>query len=105
MSSPAAIRPSSYKPSEGGLVSETASSTRISQIGVVMLPVTDIDQAIEFYTDKLGLEKRSDTAFGEGDRWVELGVPGAATTMALVPGRNETVPGTNSRIAFNTDDV
>src|SRR4051794_21793729 len=87
---------------QGGLVSETASSTRISQIGVVMLPVSDTDQAIEFYTEKLGFEKRSDVPFGDGERWVEVCPPGSATVVALVPGRGEVAPGTSSRIAFNT---
>ena len=86
-------------------MSETASSSRISQVGVVMLPVTDIDRAIEFYTEKLGFEKRTDVEFGEADRWVEISPPGAATTIALVPGRGDTTPGTNSRIALNTDDI
>ena len=86
-------------------MSETASSTRISQVGVVMLPVSDVDRAIEFYTEKLGFEKRSDVPYGDGDRWVEVAPPGGATRVALVPPRGDVSAGSNSRLAFSTDDA
>jgi catechol 2,3-dioxygenase-like lactoylglutathione lyase family enzyme len=70
-----------------------------------MIPVSDQDKAIEFYVDKLGFEKRSDTPFGNGDRWVEVAPPGAATTVALcVPREGETV-GIEGRIGFSTTDI
>ena len=50
-------------------------------------PVTDQDRALEFYVDTLGFEKRGDDAFGNGDRWVEVAPPDAATTIAIVPPR------------------
>jgi catechol 2,3-dioxygenase-like lactoylglutathione lyase family enzyme len=48
--------------------------------------VTDQDLMIDFYVDKLGLEKRIDVPFGNGYRWVEV-APGddAVTTIALAP--------------------
>ena len=69
-------------------MSDTQTSTHISQVGTVMVPVSDQDQAIAFYTEKLGLELRADTPFGNGDRWVEVAPAGAATTLALVTPRN-----------------
>ena len=42
--------------------------TRISQIGTVVVPVSDQDRAIEFYTEALGFEKRTDVPFGNGYR-------------------------------------
>src|SRR3954454_11230954 len=65
------------------LVSKTA--TRISKIGTVIVPVSDQDRAIEFYVEKLGLEKRTDVPFGNGDRWVEVAPHDAVTTIALAP--------------------
>ena len=73
-------------------MSDTQTSTHISQVGTVMVPVSDQDQAIAFYTEKLGLELRADVPFGNGDRWVEVAPAGAATTLALVtprPGRTD----------------
>ena len=46
-------------------MAETKSSTRITELGAVMIPVSDQDKAIEFYVEKLGFEKRSDTPFGD----------------------------------------
>jgi lactoylglutathione lyase len=49
---------------------DTETSTRITQLGTVIVPVSDQDQAIEFYTGKLGFETRADIPFGRGERWV-----------------------------------
>src|SRR4051812_23109588 len=80
-------------------------STRISQVGTVMVPVNDQDRAIAFYTEKLGFEKRSDTPFGNGDRWVEVAPAGASTTIALVMPREGESAGVQSRVAFSTSDI
>ena len=61
-------------------------TTHIAQLGTVIVPVTDQDRALEFFTEKLGFEKRLDTPYGEGHRWLEVAPAGAATTIALVPG-------------------
>jgi len=83
----------------------TGTSTHISQVGTVIIPVSDQDKAIEFYTDKLGFEKRNDTPFGRGDRWVEVAPAGATTTIALVPPREGEAVGIETRIGFTTDDA
>jgi catechol 2,3-dioxygenase-like lactoylglutathione lyase family enzyme len=84
---------------------DAQSGTRITQVGTVMVPVSDQDQAISFFVEKLGFEKRADTPFGRGDRWVEVAPPGAATTLALVPPREGEAVGIETRIGFRTDDV
>ena len=57
----------------------------ITQVVTVGLPVTDEDHALEFYTRTLGLELVREFPFGDGKRWIEVGPPGAATTIALIP--------------------
>jgi len=64
-------------------VSQT--KTRLSQIGTVVIPVSDQDRAIEFYVDTLGFEKRADVPFGDGYRWVEVAPAAAQTSIAIVP--------------------
>src|SRR3954469_15853609 len=72
----------------GGIVSTT--KTRIAKVGVVCIPVSDQDRAIGFYVDKLGLEKRADTPFGNGYRWVEVGpARGGDPNTAVAPPRGE----------------
>jgi len=68
-------------------MSETESTTRITRVGTVIVPVDNQDRAIEFYVGTLGFEVRLDGPFGEGLRWVEVAPPGAETTIALVPRR------------------
>jgi len=59
-------------------------------IGTVSLWVHDQDEALAFYTEKLGLETRSDVSMAElGDfRWLTVGVPGQDLDIALmaIPG-------------------
>jgi catechol 2,3-dioxygenase-like lactoylglutathione lyase family enzyme len=64
-----------------------STKTAVSKIGNVVIPVSDQDREIEFYTNTLGFEKRADIAFGPGDgyRWVEVAPPGSDTTIALAP--------------------
>ncbi len=86
-------------------MSDTQTQTNITQIGTVIVPVSDQDAAIAFYTEKLGFEKRSDTPFGNGDRWVEVAPAGAATTIAIVkPPPGEPI-GIQTGVAFSTSDV
>ncbi len=83
----------------------TQTTTSISQIGTVIVPVSDQDAAIAFYTEKLGFEKRSDTPFGNGDRWVEVAPAGADTTLAIVKPRPGEPTGVDTRIALSTSDI
>ena len=62
----------------------SGATTNITRVGTVIVPVSDQDRALEFYVGKLGFEKRIDGPFGEGQRWIEVAPPGAATTIALV---------------------
>jgi catechol 2,3-dioxygenase-like lactoylglutathione lyase family enzyme len=81
------------------------SETNITAVGVVIVPVTDQDRALEFYVEKLGFEKRADTPFGRDERWVEVAPAGAATTLALIPPRGDDPVGVDTRVAFATTDV
>jgi catechol 2,3-dioxygenase-like lactoylglutathione lyase family enzyme len=63
----------------------TNTTTNITEIGTVIVPVSDQELALEFYLGTLGFEKRLDGPFGAGGRWVEVAPSGAATTIALVP--------------------
>ena len=56
----------------------------ISQLGRVIVPVSDQDKAIAFYTDKLGFSLTADIPFGEGDRWVEVTPSKGGAAAALL---------------------
>jgi len=86
------------------VVSQT--KTRLSQIGTVIVPVSDQDRALAFYAETLGLEKRTDVPFGDGYRWVEVAPADAQTTIAIVlPPPGKPAGNAETGIALNTDDV
>jgi catechol 2,3-dioxygenase-like lactoylglutathione lyase family enzyme len=63
----------------------TPIATGISEISLVILPVSDQDRSIAFY-EGLGLEKRTDQPFAGGQlRWVEVYAPIGSTGIAIVP--------------------
>lgn len=82
-------------------MSEAESTTRITRVGTVILPVSNQDKALEFYMGTLGFEKRMDGSFGEGQRWIEVAPPGAATTIALGPQGSSA----GIEVSFATDDA
>jgi catechol 2,3-dioxygenase-like lactoylglutathione lyase family enzyme len=65
----------------------------IKGIKIVSIPVADQDQALSFYTEKLGFRILTDQPFDAKQRWIELSIPGAETLLALF-----TPPGHESRI-------
>jgi uncharacterized glyoxalase superfamily protein PhnB len=56
----------------------------ITELSHVYLVVNDHEEAIQWYQDKLGLELRTNETFGEGMRWVTMGVPGQALEFTLL---------------------
>jgi catechol 2,3-dioxygenase-like lactoylglutathione lyase family enzyme len=86
-------------------MTDTQTETHISQLGTVMVPVSDRDAAIDFYVEKLGFEKRADIPFGDGERWVEVAPSGASTTIALVSPREGESTGIETRVAFSSTDA
>ena len=83
----------------------TTTATGIRQISLVCIPTVEQDRAIEFY-ESLGFEKRTDTAFGNGYRWVEVYLPEGGTGVALAPppGDQDIVP-TQTGITLTTSDI
>jgi predicted enzyme related to lactoylglutathione lyase len=65
--------------------------TMLKQLSYIQVWVHDQDEALAFYTDKLGLELREDVTVAEmgNFRWLAVGVPGQADlaiTLMAVPG-------------------
>ena len=81
-------------------------TTRISKLATVVVPVSDQERAIEFYVETLGFEKRTDVPFGNGYRWVEVAPADAVTTIAIVPPPPGKPTGNvETGISLQTDDA
>ena len=63
----------------------TTSRAATASLATAMFSVSDQDDAVAFYADRLGWEVRSDIAFGPGaeHRWVEVAPPGSVARLAL----------------------
>lgn len=53
---------------------------------VVIVPVSDIDRAKEFYADKVGFNVDHDSVLGEGQRLVQLTPPGSGCSIVIGTG-------------------
>jgi predicted enzyme related to lactoylglutathione lyase len=47
----------------------------LTKLSVVTILVRDQDEALQFYTEKLGLEKMDDVEFGQEGRWLTVCAP------------------------------
>lgn len=77
---------------------------KITKLGRVIVPVTDQDESIRFYTEKLGFTVTADIPFGEGSRWVEVAPPGGGASIALAPPQGDYQPGRMTGIALESRD-
>jgi catechol 2,3-dioxygenase-like lactoylglutathione lyase family enzyme len=87
-------------------MSKVTSKLNLTQVGRVCVTVADTDRAIDFYVDALGFEKVVDVPMGPDMRWVEVALPGTATTIALAPPpQGEKAGGSQTGICLDTSDV
>jgi predicted enzyme related to lactoylglutathione lyase len=56
----------------------------ITGVSKVVVPVDDQQQAVEFWTQRLGFELRRDESYGD-ERWVEVSPPSGAPLLVLSP--------------------
>ena len=57
---------------------------KLTRIDILSIPVSDPMVSKLFYTEKLGFEVIQDMPMGPQGRWIQLGLPGAATSISLV---------------------
>jgi predicted enzyme related to lactoylglutathione lyase len=56
----------------------------ITKIGHITLLVRDQDEALRFYTEILGMEKRADMTMDNGFRWLAVAPPGEPVEIVFV---------------------
>lgn len=55
----------------------------LKRLAHVTLYVHDCEEALRFYTEKLGFEKRMDSKMDNGSRWLTIAVPGQDVEIVL----------------------
>jgi len=63
------------------------------KIELVPVPVTDVDTAKAFYTDRVGFVADHDHAVSEDLRFVQLTPPGSACSIVIGVGTTDMTPG------------
>jgi catechol 2,3-dioxygenase-like lactoylglutathione lyase family enzyme len=75
------------------------------KIELVAIPVTDVDRAKAFYTEKVGFNADHDHRVSEEVRFVQLTPPGSACSIALGTGISQSQPGSVQGIQMVVSDI
>ena len=75
------------------------------RIELVILPVTDIDRARDFYVDKIGFHLDHDHTVSDEVRFVQLTPPGSACSIAFGKGLTDAEPGSVKGLQAVVDDA
>jgi catechol 2,3-dioxygenase-like lactoylglutathione lyase family enzyme len=79
--------------------------TKSAHVMSVSVPVSDQEQAKEFYVDTLGFELVVDNSWREGMRWIEVAPEDSATSLMLVSWRESLLPSLYRIIVMATDNI
>ncbi|GAC1407330.1 MAG: VOC family protein [Ktedonobacteraceae bacterium] len=80
-------------------------NTMQMKLELVILPVSDVDRAKAFYTEKIGFHADFDQVVREGLRFVQLTPPGSACSIAIGVGITDAQPGSVKGLQMVVSDV
>ncbi len=80
-------------------------STMQMKLELIIIPVTDVDRAKTFYTEKIGFHADHDQQVREDLRFVQLTPPGSACSIAIGMGLTTMQPGSLEGILLVVSDV
>jgi catechol 2,3-dioxygenase-like lactoylglutathione lyase family enzyme len=72
---------------------------------LVLVPVTDVDRAKEFYADKLGFAVHVDHRAGDNFRVVQLDPPGSSCSISIGIGLTDAAPGSAKGLHLVVRDI
>jgi predicted enzyme related to lactoylglutathione lyase len=75
------------------------------KLELVAIPVSDVDRAKAFYTEKAGFNADHDHQVGDDVRFVQLTPPGSACSIALGKGIVDTPPGSVQGMQMVVSDI
>jgi predicted enzyme related to lactoylglutathione lyase len=75
------------------------------KLELVQIPVSDVDRAKAFYTEKAGFNADVDVAVSAEIRFVQLTPPGSACSIAVGTGLTEMQPGSVQGIQVVVSDI
>ena len=75
------------------------------KLELVIVPVSDVDRAKAFYTEKLGFHADFDQQVNENLRFVQLTPPGSACSIAIGVGISDMTPGSQKGLQMVVEDA
>jgi predicted enzyme related to lactoylglutathione lyase len=75
------------------------------KLELVAIPVSDVDRAKNFYTEKVGFNADHDHTVSEEVRFVQLTPPGSACSIALGTGLVDAQPGSVQGMQLVVSDI
>ena len=75
------------------------------KLELVIIPVSDIDRAKAFYTDKAGFNADHDHTVSDEIRFVQLTPPGSACSIAIGRGITDAAPGSVAGLQMVVPDI
>lgn len=75
------------------------------KLGLVVIPVSDVDRAKAFYADKVGFRVDHDRQISDTLRVVQLTPPGSACAIALGKGITDARPGSVRGLELVVEDI
>jgi catechol 2,3-dioxygenase-like lactoylglutathione lyase family enzyme len=75
------------------------------KLELVPVPVTDVDRAKSFYTEKLGFNADIDQQVNENLRFVQLTPPGSACSISIGTGTVDSEPGAARGLQLVVADI
>ena len=75
------------------------------KLELVLIPVSDVDRAKDFYVEKMGFALEVDTPIGEGMRVVQVTPPGSACSIGFGTGINSSPPGSTQGLHLVVSDI
>lgn len=76
----------------------------MTTIEIISVPVTDQLASKDFYI-KIGFQLIVEAPMGNGDTWVQLGLPGQSTSITLVNWFKDMSPGSMQGLVLKTQDI
>jgi catechol 2,3-dioxygenase-like lactoylglutathione lyase family enzyme len=75
------------------------------RLELVQVPVSDVERAIAFYTEKAGFQLDVDAEVGGGVRFVQLTPPGSPASIAIGTGLSTMAPGSVEGLQLVVTDI
>src|SRR5687767_7703404 len=75
------------------------------KLELIPVPVSDVERAKAFYTDKAGFTLDNDVTVKEGLRFIQLTPPGSACSISIGEGITEMAPGSIEGLQLVVADI